>query len=107
MSTIETIYTAANCQAAYQLNWAVSLFPRSAIPGDKSWFTELRQITEADGVRILEHRTDPERVVQFLVSTRPETAPADIVRSLKGRLQYIVRKALPRAFRRNYRIESV
>jgi REP element-mobilizing transposase RayT len=107
MDTPEPIYTAANCQAAYQLNWAVSFFPRSFIPAAESWFAELERVTEKDGVRILNHRCNPNRAVQFLVSTRPETAPADIVRSLKGRLQYILRDVLPKAFRRNYRIESV
>jgi hypothetical protein len=46
-------------------------------------------------------------VSQFLVSTRPNAAPPEIVRSLKGRLQYQLRKQLPKAFHRNYSIHSV
>jgi REP element-mobilizing transposase RayT len=99
-------YSQNNCSSAYQLNWAVSFFPRISLPPDDSWIAQLSEITEADGVRILRHRSSP-RALQFLTSTRPETDPASIVRSLKGRLQYIVRNQYPKAFRRNYRIESV
>src|SRR6202000_3121218 len=66
-----------------------------------------REATERDGVRLLEHRPANGNVSQFLVSTRPDTAPAQVARSVKGRLQYIVREALPKAFRRNYGLRSV
>jgi REP element-mobilizing transposase RayT len=101
------IYTLENTKAAYQLNWSVSIFPITTLPPHESWFDELQQVTETDGVRILELRTAANRAVQFLTSTRPDIPPSQIIRSVKGRLQYLVRKDVPKAFRRNYRIESV
>ena len=49
------IYTVANCKAAYQLNWALSLFWHTSV-ADAAWLPELQAATEADGVRVLEHR---------------------------------------------------
>jgi hypothetical protein len=43
-------------------------------------------------------------VSQLLVSTKPASAPPQIVRCLKGRLQYLLREQLPKAFRRNYHV---
>jgi len=103
----DPLYTAENCRPAYQLNWSVSIFWRSPGPAPATWIEALTQSCEADGVRILEHRAKSPTTTQFLVSTRPETAPPEIVRSLKGRLQYLVRQDAPRAFQRNYSIHSV
>ena len=107
MNSIAPIYTAENCRAAYQLNWALSLFANGPLPDRGMWFNDLRQATEADGVRILELRFASERVLLFLTSTLPQVSPAEIVRSVKGRLQHAVRAQVPKAFRRNYRLESV
>jgi hypothetical protein len=101
------LYTADNCRSAYQLNWSVSIFWRTSPPRDCQWLDSLKAATEADGVRILEHRLKNVDVSQFLVSTRPDSAPPQIVRSLKGRLQYLLREPLPKAFQRNYSIHSV
>jgi REP element-mobilizing transposase RayT len=101
------LYTAENCRAAYQLNWSVSIFWRMPPPGEREWLDSLKTSTEADGVRILEHRFKSVDVSQFLVSTRRNSAPPQIVRSLKGRLQYLLREQLPKAFHRNYSIHSV
>lgn len=77
------------------------------MPSPEHWSAALREATEADGVRVLEcHQRSPQ-VVQLLLSTRPSVAPPEIVRSVKGRLQYLLRAGHPRAFRRNYRLESV
>ncbi|MGH8714418.1 MAG: hypothetical protein ACREYB_10470 [Casimicrobiaceae bacterium] len=103
----EAIYTAANCKAAYQLNWSLAVFWDASPPPAAGWLDALGKATEPDGVRLLEHRLAKGNVSQFLVSTRPETAPADIARSTKGRLQYLVRNALPKPFRRNYGLRSV
>jgi REP element-mobilizing transposase RayT len=70
--------------------------PPSALP------TEL----ERDGIRILECRYS-DRCWQFFVSSTPNLAPAAILQRLKGRLQHALREIEPRAFRRNYRIESL
>ena len=58
-------------------------------------------------MRILQHRFAPGDLSQFLVSTRPQVAPQDMVRFVKGRLQYLVRRQYPRAFRRKYSFRSV
>lgn len=103
----EPIYTTENCEPAYQLNWSVSLFASAALPPISNWDQPLRDVAERDGVRILESTARSPTVIQFLVSTRPSTAPAAILRCLKGRLQYLIRTSHPAAFKRNYRIESV
>ncbi len=46
-------------------------------------------------------------VGQFFLSTRPEVAPSEIVRSVKGRWQYLIRTQNPSAFRRNYFVGSL
>lgn len=101
------LYTAANCRDAYQLNWSLSVFWRSPASPNAPWLDQLQRAAEPDGVRILEHRFRSPEVSQFLVSTRPETAPPAIVRSVKGRLQYLVREETPKAFRRNSSINSI
>ncbi|HEX5103241.1 MAG TPA: transposase [Pirellulaceae bacterium] len=89
------------------LNWSVSLFGRAPLPPLAESDESLREVCESDGVRILEASAGSDSVVQFLVSTRPSAAPAQILRCLKGRWQYLIRKTHPAAFKRNYRIESV
>lgn len=101
------IYTPENCRAAYRLNWSLAIFWKTAAPPAGGWLEALTDATENDGVRLLEHRNTKSNVSQFLVSTRPETAPAEIARSVKGRLQYLVRESAPKAFRRNYGLRSV
>jgi len=101
------IYTPENCRFAYQLNWSLSIFPTTLLPSEPEWLEALKVATEPDGVRILEHRRKEERVHQFLLSAQPHVSPADAVRFVKGRLQYLVRVQLPRAFRRHYHIHSI
>ena len=43
----------------------------------------------------------------FLLSTRPDVSPPQIVKSVKGRLQNLVQTHAPKAFRRNFRLTSV
>jgi REP element-mobilizing transposase RayT len=85
---------------------SVSIFWRTP-PREFEWLDSLKAATEADGVRNLEHRFKNAGVSQFLVSTRPDSAPPQVVRSLKGRLRHLLREQLPKAFRRNYSIHSV
>ncbi len=106
MPTVEPTYTIDNCRAAYQLNWSLSLFWNQAALSGEQWLQDLQQVTERDGVRILEHRIAKSNVSQFLLSTTPTVAPAMAVRSVKGRLQHLIRKQQPKAFRRNYSIHS-
>ena len=107
MTRPKPLYTAENCAAAYQLNWSLSLFAREPLPPACQWESSLAEAVEPDGVRVLEQRLTNPDVVQFFLSTKPDVAPSHIIRSVKGRLQYLVRGRSPRAFRRNYRIESV
>lgn len=84
------IYTPENCNFAYQLDWSLSVFWRTA-PATDAWLPALQQATEADGVRVLRHRFErPDRSL-FLVSTRPAVPVQAIPKSVKGRLQYLVR----------------
>ncbi|MFV1966026.1 MAG: transposase [Pirellulaceae bacterium] len=104
---MKPIYTADNTTPAFQLNWSVTLFGRVAFPPSSEWLDQLSAATEPDGVRMLEFRCNQPSVGQFLVSTRPQLSPSQIIRSLKGRWQYLIRTRHPSAFRRNYFIASV
>jgi hypothetical protein len=101
---MEPIYTAENTTVAYQLNGSLALFGKTKIPDQEPWLNELKTATELNGVRILSSKTRSDNTVQFLLSTRPRSSPADVVRSVKGRLQYLIRKLIPKAFRRNYHV---
>jgi REP element-mobilizing transposase RayT len=100
-------YTPENCQLAYQLDWSLSVFWKKASPPAADWLDPLSRVTEPDGVRILEHHTDSNSVSQFLLSTKPHVAPSDAIRSVKGRLQYLLREDTPQCFCRNYSMTSV
>lgn len=104
---MQPLYTSQNCEAAYQLNWSLSLFGTVDFPTDADWLDKLRAATEPDGVHILECQATQPNVMQFFVSTQPQICPSEIVRSIKGRWQYLLREQHPSAFRRNYRIDSV
>jgi REP element-mobilizing transposase RayT len=106
MTRAAPIYSSLNCKPAYQLNWSVTLFWKHPVP-ETGWIARLKESTEQDGVRILEHRLKSERVSQFLTSTEPDVAPDKLLRSVKGRLQYLVRDRFPKAFQRNYAVRSV
>lgn len=104
---MEPIYTPENTTTAYQLNWSLALFGKCALPDQSVWLKELQATTESDGVRTLTSNLRSENSLQFFVSTRPASAPSEIVRSIKGRLQYLIRDQIPKAFRRNYHIQSI
>ena len=106
MSTVAPTYTLDNCRSAYQLNWSLSVFWNADAPPVDKWLEGLRLATELDGVRILEHQFANDNVSQFLLSTKPAASPAMAIRSVKGRLQHLVRAELPKAFRRNYSLHS-
>ena len=104
---MQPIYTAENTNPAFQLNWSVSLFGKIDFPPPSAWLDQLKTATEPDGVRILEYHTTQSNVGQFLVSTLPKASPSEIVRSLKGRWQHLIKTQHPKAFRRNYYIGSI
>lgn len=108
MHAVQPIYTPQNCNnPAYQLNWSLAVFWNTQPPPQTQWLDALREAVEPDGVNLLEHRLTESNASQFLLSTRPETSPPAAVRSVKGRLQYLVRDKLPKAFQRNYSLWSV
>jgi hypothetical protein len=103
----DPLYTVDHVRVAYQLNWSLTIFWIQPAPVAQGWLEPLMTATEPDGVRILEHQLIKSNVSQFLVSTKPQIAPAACIRSVKGRLQYLVRAKIPKAFRRNYSITSL
>ncbi|WP_373653318.1 hypothetical protein [Schlesneria sp. DSM 10557] len=104
---MEPIYTSATVTPAYQLRWSLSLFAGQPLPASDLWLSELRQKVEEDGVRILEAQSRHGNTWQFFLSTRPEVAPPSIVKSVKGRLQHLVRETAPKAFRRNFLLAAI
>ncbi len=103
---MEPTYTFANTAPAFQLNWALSLFGKVVLPAP-NWLEQLKTDTEPDGVRILEYRSATAHVGQFFVSTKPDVSPEQIIRSVKGRWQHLIRKDYPSIFHRNYYLGSV
>jgi REP element-mobilizing transposase RayT len=83
------------------------LFAEVNWPPVATWRQPLEQSIERDGLRLLEFRTADAQAGQFFVSTTPAVSPADVARSLKGRLQYLLREEIPRFWRRHYSMTSV
>lgn len=104
---LRPLYTAANCKPAYELRWSLALFAKTSLPSADGWFDRLRARTEPDGVRLLETHFKAPSTWFFLVSTQPRVAPAQIIKSVKGRLQNLIQDAVPKAFRRNFSLTSV
>ena len=96
MTAPKPIYTAENCNIAYQLTWGLSVFWRTA-PATDQWLADLRSATEKDCVRVLKHRFEGPDFSQFLISTRPHVPPLHIPKSVKGRLQHLLRDRFPRS----------
>lgn len=104
---MEAIYPMNELKAAYQLNWSLSVFTRVPLPDRTFWYEPLMNVTEQDGVRILEYRSKADTTHQFFVSTLPGVEPCGIARSVKGRLQYLLRDTERQLFQRNYYLQSV
>jgi REP element-mobilizing transposase RayT len=103
----EPLYLADNCRVAYQLHWSLTLFTNDPWPDETFWREPLKQSMGMDGVRLLEFRCEGPETGQFFLSSRPETSPSEIVRSVKGRLQYLLRASVAKLWRRHYSISSV
>ncbi len=106
MATLQPLYTLDNCSFCAPLQWALTVFWRDPSP-DASWYDALAQALEADGIRLLGHRFREPHVSQFSLSTRPNVSPLLLVDRVKGRLQYLVRQARPKALQRNYALRSI
>jgi hypothetical protein len=103
----EPLYTADNCHVAYQLHWSLTVFATQSLPEQDIWWEPLRSVVEADGVRLLEFHCRDALTGMFFVTTKPGVSPAQLVRSVKGRLQYLVRADIPQLWRRHYSVTSV
>ncbi len=102
----EPIYTPSSCQAAYQLRWSFALFAEQRLSPSHEWLEPLKRSDERDAVRVLENQS--QGIIQlFRLSPRPDVAPPQIVKSVKGRLQNLIQVRVPQAFRRNFRLTSV
>src|SRR5262249_51232083 len=73
----------------------------------EEWIETLSAAVERDGVRILECTTKAPNAYLFLVSTMPSVVASQIVWSVKGRLQHLLKDNCPDAFRRNFSLTSV
>ncbi len=104
---LDPIYTPSNCKAAYQLRWSLALFPRQPLPKKEIWLKRLNEVSEPDQIRVLEHTRRENGTELLLVSTAPCVAPPAIVRSIKGRLQHLLRAEHPITWQRNFRLSSV
>jgi len=103
---LNPLYSAENCRIAWQLRWSLTAFPTNDLPGAVHWREQLSQAIEPDGIRLLE--TDIETgSAKFFLSTSPAVSPAAIIRSVKGRPQYLLRNSIPKLWRRHYSITSV
>jgi REP element-mobilizing transposase RayT len=101
------IYTRATCRdPAYQLDWSYAVFWHHP-PADFGWLDELRRLNEKDHIRILQHEFERPNVSKFLISTRPGVSAKLIVQRVKGRLQRLIYRDMPNAFRRNYSLRSI
>ncbi len=104
---MEPLYTPSSVKPAYQLRWSLALFAKTQLPRIESWLPDLKEVVERDAVRILEVRARPPNVWQFYLSTQPQIVPPQIVKSVKGRLQHLMRPTTPDAFRRNFSLATV
>ena len=105
--TRKPIYTEQLCSSpAYQLDWSYTVFWRNQ-PKDFEWLEQLKALTENDHIRILQHSYKENNTSLFLISTRPQVKPLLIAQRVKGRLQHLLRDAMPDAFQRNYSLRSV
>lgn len=105
MATLQPLYTRDNCSFCAPLRWGLTVFWRDDIT-DAPWSAELASALEPDGIRLLGHRLREPRVSQFSLSTLPYVTPLLLVNRVKGRLQYLVRAARPKALQRNYALRS-
>jgi REP element-mobilizing transposase RayT len=105
MGTLQPIYTTENCRFAGPLRWGLTVFSRVPI-NDAVWCPDLTAALEADGIHLLGHRFSEPGTSQFSLSTLPHITPLLVVKHVKGRLQYLLRRSHPRGLQRNYALRS-
>lgn len=109
MPHLEPLYRAERIRAAYQLRYSWTAWPSvgtfPVMPPDL--LAALAPFWEADGLRVLEHRWQPD-AIQITFSTKPRVAPVFLASRAKGRLQYALRQARLRTrFSRKVSVRSV
>ena len=80
------LYLESNCQAAYQLNWSLSVFGKESLPSPEKSIEALRIAIAKDDLKILEFKYREPNVAQFFLSSQPQSSPSAIVRSIKARV---------------------
>jgi len=105
MAALQPLYINDNCQFSAHLQWGLTVFWRTP-PDNAAWLSDLAASLEADGIRVLGHRFSEPVTSQFSLSTLPYVTPLLLVNRVKGRLQYLVRRSVPRALQRNYALRS-
>ncbi len=106
MLPLTPIYTRENCRFSCPLQWGVTVFWRKP-ELDDNWSQDLATATEPDGIRVLSHRFAEPAIGQFAISTQSHVSPLLVVQRVKGRLQYLVRRRVSKAFHGNYAIRNV
>lgn len=106
MTSLNPIYTENNCTPDHRILWTVALFWRDE-RYDSDWLEPLTEAVEKDNIRILNYNTSGPTTDQFLLHADAHLAPKDVIRSVKGRLQHLIRSDVPKAFRKNYSIKSI
>lgn len=105
MPALQPLYTRDNCSFCAPLQWGLTVFWREAVTDTPS-LADLGRALEPDGVRLLGHHLAEPCASQFALSSLPSVTPLLLVNRVKGRLQYLVRQARPKALQRNYALRS-
>jgi REP element-mobilizing transposase RayT len=105
MPSLTPLYTRENCKFSGPLRWGLTVFWCTQV-SEAPWLNDLTAALKGDGLRLLGQRFQQPGVSQFSLSTLAVTSPLFLVRRVKGRLQYLVRRTLPKPFQRNYALRS-
>ncbi len=103
---MDPIYTENNCTPDHRILWTLALFWQDQ-RHDSDWLESLNEAVQKDDVQILNHNASGPTTDQFLLHAGAHLPPKDVIRSVKGRLQHLVRFDVPKAFRKNYSIKSI
>ena len=107
---VQPRYTAGKLSYAYHLRYVWHGWPSSSEFPDQpklTFFDELAESWEDDGIRLLEYEWNPGEV-QFLTSVTPEVPPVIFTARMKGRLSYALRKAnMPTSFSRKVSMRTI
>ena len=108
---VTPIYKPENLSPAYQLRFSWTGFPKrgtvlpTTVPLGE--LDELLSAWEADGIRLLEHRWQADKV-QATVSLLPHVSPSVLAARTKGRIQYVMReRGLALRFARHFSVRSL